>query len=159
MVAGVRSTESILSSHRAVPEAVPTARNVVASLAARYGAGWEDLERIRLIVSEAVTNVVVHAYQDESAGNVHITAAVIEDELTVVVSDDGCGLGCAGISPGLGLGLGLIANGCDSLSIVARPFGGTQLEMRLALRDCTPAARGERTGGSADGGVVSFEGR
>jgi anti-sigma regulatory factor (Ser/Thr protein kinase) len=159
MVGDLRSTESILSSYRAVPEAVPTARNVVASLAARYGAGCDDLERIRLIVSEAVTNVVVHAYDEESAGNVHITAAVIEGELTVVVSDDGCGLGCAGISPGLGLGLGLIANGCDSLSIVARPYGGTQLEMRLALCDGEPPTRVARAGRRTSGDVLSFEGR
>lgn len=127
------SSESVVSSYRAVPDAVPEARNVVASLAARYGAGWDDLERIRLIVSEAVTNAVIHAYRDGRAGKVHVTAAVIGGELTLVVADDGCGLGAAQASPGLGLGLGLIADGCDSLSIGARPYGGTQLEMRLPL--------------------------
>jgi anti-sigma regulatory factor (Ser/Thr protein kinase) len=119
---------------------VPEARNVVASLAARYGANWDDLERIRLITSEAVTNAVVHAY-GEPVGNVHVTAAVIGDERTVVVADDGCGLGSAKASPGLGLGLGLVANACDSLAIVARPYGGTQLEMRLKLSSSeTPSA-------------------
>ena len=105
---------------------------MVASLAARYGAGWEDLERVRLVVSEAVTNSIVHAYP-EPTGNVHVTAAVIDDELTIVVADDGCGLGAAEPSPGLGLGLGLVANTCDAFSIVSRPYGGTQVEMRIVL--------------------------
>jgi anti-sigma regulatory factor (Ser/Thr protein kinase) len=131
---GSLSTESVVCSYRAVPASVPETRAVVAALAGRNGAGCNDLERIRLVVSEAVTNVVMHAY-DESVGNVHLTAAVISGELTVVVADDGCGLGAAGESRGLGLGLGLIAQGCDSLAILARPFGGTQLEMRVALSD------------------------
>jgi anti-sigma regulatory factor (Ser/Thr protein kinase) len=137
-----QSTESVLSSFPAVPESVPEARNVVASVAARYGASWDDLERIRLVVSEAVTNAVVHAY-DAPGGKVHVTAAVISGELTVVVADDGCGLGCAAASPGLGLGLGLVANACETFSIVARPYAGTQLEMRLTLsgRDTAPAGR------------------
>jgi stage II sporulation protein AB (anti-sigma F factor) len=121
-----------LSSFPALATSVPEARNVVASLAARYGAGWEDLERIRLVVSEAVTNSIVHAYR-EPTGNVHVTAAVIADELTIVVADDGCGLGAAPPSPGLGLGLGLVANTCDAFSIVSRPYGGTQVEMRITL--------------------------
>jgi anti-sigma regulatory factor (Ser/Thr protein kinase) len=136
----LRSTESVLSSFPAVPESVPEARDVVASAAARYGASWDDLERVRLIVSEAVTNAVVHAY-DAPGGKVHVTAAVIAGELTVVVADDGCGLGCAPASPGLGLGLGLVANACDAFSIVARPYAGTQLEMRLTLSARNGASR------------------
>jgi anti-sigma regulatory factor (Ser/Thr protein kinase) len=155
-----RSTEGVLSSYPAVPASVPEARDVVASLAARYGANWDDLERVRLITSEAVTNAVVHAY-GEAAGNVHVTAAVIGDELTVVVADDGCGLGSAKESPGLGLGLGLIANACDSLAIVARPYGGTQLDMRLKLSGRqTRAAEPARTPAARPAHeLVSLEGR
>jgi anti-sigma regulatory factor (Ser/Thr protein kinase) len=155
-----RSTESVLSSFPAVPASVPEARNVVASLAARYGASWDDLERIRLIISEAVTNAVVHAY-GEPAGNVHVTAAVIDEELTVVVADDGCGLGAAKASPGLGLGLGLVANACDSLSIVARPYGGTQLEMSLTLSGgrVRAAERARTPGARPAADLVSLEGR
>jgi stage II sporulation protein AB (anti-sigma F factor) len=131
-MASTLSTESVVCSYRALPASVPQARAVVGALAWRNGAGPNDLERIRLVVSEAVTNVVMHAY-DERVGNFHLTAAVIAGELTVVVADDGCGLGAARESRGLGLGLGLIAQGCDSLSILARPFGGTQIEMRIAL--------------------------
>ncbi|HEY4450901.1 MAG TPA: ATP-binding protein [Solirubrobacteraceae bacterium] len=153
-----RSTESVLYSFPALPASVPEARNVVASLAARHGASWDDLERIRLVVSEAVTNAVVHAY-DEEVGNVHLTAAVISGDLTVVVSDDGCGWGCAGPSPGLGLGLGLVANACQALSIVARPYGGTQLEMRLTLCAREREHVVSRPAAQAEASLFSFEGR
>lgn len=159
-MASPRRTESVLSSFPAVPASIPEARDVVAAVAARYGASWDDLERIRLIVSEAVTNVVVHAY-DEPAGNVHVTAAVIAGELTVVVADDGCGLGSAAASPGLGLGLGLVANACEDFSIVARPFGGTQLEMRLTLsgRETHPRRREHAPAARSASNFLSFEGR
>jgi anti-sigma regulatory factor (Ser/Thr protein kinase) len=158
----LRSTESVLSSFPAVAASVPEARNVVASLAARYGASWEDIERIRLVVSEVVTNAVVHAYANtEEAANVHVTAAVIADELTIVVADDGCGLGSAPASPGLGLGLGLVANTCDAFSIVTRPYGGTQLEMRITLsaRGVDAPARRRSHGSTPAEDVLSFEGR
>ncbi len=153
-----RSTESVLYSFPALPVSVPEARNVVASLAARYGAGWDDLERIRLVVSEAVTNAVVHAY-DDAVGNVHLTAAVISGDLTVVVADDGCGWGCAGPSPGLGLGLGLVANACETFSIVARPYGGTQLEMTLTLSGREREPRVSRPAAHPAASFFSFEGR
>jgi len=119
--------------YEAAPGSVRRARLDVAALAARHGAEEEQLERVRLAVSEAVTNALMHGYGGEEARRVQVTAAVIDGELTVVVADDGCGLGAAGASPGLGLGLGVISLGCDALSIVARAGGGTQIEMRFAL--------------------------
>ena len=128
----------------ALPQAIVQARADVAALAQAHGADEEELERVRLAVSEAVTNALMHAYGGDPLREVQVTAAVIEGELTVVVADDGCGLGAAPPSPGLGLGLGVISLGCDRLTVVARAGGGTQLEMRFALR----AGRGPQPRGS-----------
>ncbi|HEV3045901.1 MAG TPA: ATP-binding protein [Solirubrobacteraceae bacterium] len=126
------ASESVEIHFAAVPASLARARATVGALAADRGARPEDLERIRLAVSEAVANVVMHAY-GAARGEVHLTAVVIDGELTVVVADDGCGLGAAPASRGLGHGMRVIAAGCDSLSILRRSNGGTQLEMRFAL--------------------------
>jgi anti-sigma regulatory factor (Ser/Thr protein kinase) len=125
-------SENVEIHFAAVPASLARARATVGALAADRGARPEDLERIRLAVSEAVANVVMHAY-GEARGDVHLTAVVIDGELTVVVADDGCGLGAAPASRGLGHGMRVIAAGCDSLSILRRSNGGTQLEMRFTL--------------------------
>ena len=124
---------SLDTSFEAVAESVGEARLAVASLAAMGGACVDDLERIKLAVSEAVSNAVIHGYGCQPAGAVRLTAVVIDGELTVVVTDDGCGLGRARESEGLGLGLAVIAQLCDSLTMMTWSSGGTQLEMRFRL--------------------------
>ena len=62
--------DALSESYPAVPEAVPLARRSLTSVAAAAGAAGERLEEIRLAVSEALTNAVVHAYRDgEAAGS------------------------------------------------------------------------------------------
>lgn len=135
MSRGGARTLSLDTSYEAVPESVGHARRALAALAALGGASEEDLERIRLAVSEAVSNAVIHAYGHggTGTGTVTLTAAVIDAELTVIVADDGCGFGGAPESQGLGIGLAVIAQLCDSLSMIARSSGGTQMEMRFRL--------------------------
>jgi anti-sigma regulatory factor (Ser/Thr protein kinase) len=112
--------------------------------AARAGAEEEQVDRVRLAVSEAVTNVIEHAYPSDGPGRVHMAAAIEEGELIVLVSDDGLGmtsrpfgpapgLGLRGPSPGLGLGLALMADACDGLTISARSSGGVDVLMRFEL--------------------------
>src|SRR4051812_8612638 len=76
----------------ATPEHIRDARAHVADLARRAGAPTETLDGVRLAVSEAVSNVVVHGYRDRSPGDVTVTAEAEDHELRVVVRDDGCGL-------------------------------------------------------------------
>jgi anti-sigma regulatory factor (Ser/Thr protein kinase) len=119
--------------YRAHAVSAGAARGEVSSFAARNGAAVEDLERVRLAVSEAVTNAVVHAYPAGTPGLVHVSAVVAGRELSVIVADDGCGIDGSAESPGLGFGLNLIEHACASFTITARPGGGTVLEMRFLL--------------------------
>jgi anti-sigma regulatory factor (Ser/Thr protein kinase) len=112
---------------------VGRARRAVGALARAAGATPERIHEIRLATSEAVTNVIVHAYRDRP-GEIHVTAAVAGGELWLLVADDGGGLHPgSGKSGGLGLGLTLIAQACDELTIVKRSSGGTELRMRFRL--------------------------
>jgi serine/threonine-protein kinase RsbW len=134
--------DALSESYPAVPEAVPLARRALTAIAVAAGAAGERLEEIRLAVSEALTNAVVHAYRDGEAGRLHVTAAVASNELWVLVGDDGRGLHAWNDSRGLGLGLSLISGLSDDFSIVTRSSGGTEVQMRFDLKQARVASNG-----------------
>jgi len=125
--------DALNETYPAVAEAVPLARHVLTEVAAAAGAGGERLEEIRLAVSEALTNAVVHAYRGDDTGHFHVTAAVASGELWVLISDDGRGLHAWNDSRGLGIGLSLISGLSDDFAIVTRASGGTEVQMRFDL--------------------------
>jgi anti-sigma regulatory factor (Ser/Thr protein kinase) len=92
----------------------------------------EDSYAVVLAVSEAVTNVVVHAYRDRDAdaepGHVHVTVTLEPDQVLVAVSDDGVGLTPRPDSPGAGLGLPIVAALADRFEVHERT-GGTRVLM------------------------------
>lgn len=145
---------SLDTSYEAVPGSVGQARREVVALAQRDGASDEDLERVRLAVSEAVSNVVIHAYSEQAGGLVSLTAAAIDGELTVLVADGGCGLGGAPRSEGLGLGLAIITQLCDSLTVMTQSYQGTQVEMRFRLRNAQRSGSERADASQEDRGSV-----
>ena len=126
--------DALNESYPAVPEAVPLARRALAAVAAAAGAAGDRLDDIRLAVSEALTNAVVHAYRDHDHGRLHVTAAVASGELWVLIGDDGRGLHAWNDSQGLGIGLSLISGLSDDFAILTRASGGTEVQMRFDLR-------------------------
>lgn len=50
------------------------------------------LNEIKTIVSEAVTNAIVHGYHEDNVSIVSITLSLTEDLLTIIISDDGVGI-------------------------------------------------------------------
>ncbi len=88
---------------------------------------------IVLVVSEALTNVTVHAYVGMPLGPVALTAAVSNGSLHVTVTDEGRGMLPRTDSPGLGLGLGLIARLTDALEISSPGGHGTEICVSFAL--------------------------
>jgi serine/threonine-protein kinase RsbW len=125
--------ETFSATYQAVAEAVPTARQELTDFARRAGAEEERLQAVRLACSEAITNVVMHAYEPSQRGEVQINASYVEDELWVLVADSGHGLRPRENSPGLGLGLALVAQLADEFQMLSRGCGGTELRMRFDL--------------------------
>jgi anti-sigma regulatory factor (Ser/Thr protein kinase) len=87
---------------------------------------------IKLAVTEACTNVVIHAYPD-GEGPMEVRAALGETELTVVVRDEGRGVVPRADSPGLGLGLPLIATLTESLELGTGDDDATEVRMTFRI--------------------------
>lgn len=121
-------------SMTAVPASVPALRSEVARFAAGAGVREPLLSSVKLAVSEAVTNAVLHAYVDGPPGAVHLAARIEEGNLLVEVADDGGGMMPRLDSPGLGVGLPFIADTADSLDISSSPDTGARLLMTFALQ-------------------------
>ena len=123
----------------AVAENVAPIRHAVVDLAARSGADDGVRTDLALAVGEACANVVVHAYPPGDVGPLVVQATISDSEIVVTVVDQGQGMTPRPDSPGLGLGLPLIANLSDRLEIQEGPDGvGTQLEMCFSLRRTAP---------------------
>jgi serine/threonine-protein kinase RsbW len=119
-------------TYPAVAESVPRAREALSTFARAAGATADQLDSIRLAVSEATTNVVLHAYDDES-GWIQLDAGLKAGELWVLIADDGFGMRPRIDSPGLGFGLSLISQVCDEFEIGKRSSGGLEVRMRFAV--------------------------
>lgn len=93
-----------------------------------------DRDAVGLVVSEAVANAVIHAYRDRKPGDVRVSATLNEEGVEVAVVDDGIGLRPRPDSPGVGLGMPLIADLADRVEITAGPRGhGTRIAAHFVL--------------------------
>ncbi len=111
-----------------------------------YDVDAQTLSDIRLAVTEACTNVVVHAYPDGEEGPMEMLATLLGEELIVVVRDAGRGIGPRPDSPGLGLGLPLIASLTESVELGRDEEQRTEVRMTFSLSDVTQLGERE-TGG------------
>jgi anti-sigma regulatory factor (Ser/Thr protein kinase) len=108
------------------------ARRAVVDWAQKHVEDRAILSDIALAITEATTNVVLHAYRDRPLpGSLTVKAEAFEDHVCLCVLDEGSGLAPRVDSPGLGLGLGLIAQVADSADVRAPEGGGTEVVMRF----------------------------
>lgn len=118
---------------RAVADEVGRLRNAVSAAAEAAGVHGMLLHDLRLAVSEALTNAVVHAYRGVAVGEVVVRLRAAAREVEVLVEDDGVGLSPRADSPGVGLGLPLITSVTSASSVSLRPDGGTQVSMTFPI--------------------------
>jgi anti-sigma regulatory factor (Ser/Thr protein kinase) len=115
---------------------VPAIRRAVGDVARGLGADDDVMSQINLAVSEAATNAVLHAYRDraaEDAGDVRVCVRGSAGHLVVHIHDDGMGLAPRSDSPGLGLGLCLMAHETNHFEIRKTPAGGTEVVLHFLL--------------------------
>ena len=121
----------------AAPENVVVARQAITGLCEGLGFPSRATDDVRLAVTEACTNVVVHAYAPDTAtAQLEIEASAVDHELHVTVRDQGRGMGVFTGVAGLGLGLPLIAALTRAVEMRAGPEGiGTEIAMTFAKDD------------------------
>jgi serine/threonine-protein kinase RsbW len=115
---------------------IPVARRAVARYCLDGGMAAELVDDVKLVVTEAVTNVVLHAYDAESSVEraFDLRALFAADELLVSVVDQGRGRGAAPASPGVGLGLRIAREMAAGMRTPAPESGtGTSVELRFRL--------------------------
>src|SRR5689334_24137129 len=89
---------------------------------------------MKMADTEACTNVVVHAYE-EDAGVLEVEMLADETGLTIVVRDHGAGIQprpARAEPPALGLGLPLIAALSDAFELKGSAGQGTEVRMTFA---------------------------
>jgi anti-sigma regulatory factor (Ser/Thr protein kinase) len=128
----------------AVAESCPRARH---ALRAALDGTAVEMAAVELAVTEAVTNVVLHAYRERDStarhGRVRVTLDIDTAGASVAVVDDGLGMTVRADTPGLGLGLSLITNLCDQLEIEQRA-DGTTVHMRFVFASNDPTSEKQR---------------
>ncbi len=69
------------------------ARVTVAAFIAQLDPTMDEMTEIKTVVSEAVTNAIIHGYENDSAGEVTIEVTLESDETVhIVIKDSGVGI-------------------------------------------------------------------
>jgi serine/threonine-protein kinase RsbW len=132
--AGIGREPALRLRVEAVAAEVATVRHAVVALAEARGIASELREDIALAVSEACTNVVMHAYRDRHGpGPLTVEAYLADRHFVVVVADQGTGMAPRTDSPGLGVGLGLIGRLAQHTEIAGSDPAGTTVTMSFAV--------------------------
>ncbi len=131
-------------------EGVGVVRQALTGMADALAFDDAVLSDMKMAVTEACTNVVVHAYDDEG-GQLEVAMLAGDDDLTIVVRDHGAGIQpkpARTEPPALGLGLPLIAALSDAFELRGTAGQGTEVRMTFAfLRERDPADANPVTGG------------
>jgi serine/threonine-protein kinase RsbW/stage II sporulation protein AB (anti-sigma F factor) len=119
----------------ALVEEVGGVRHAAVEFARGEGVRDPPLEDLRLAISEAVTNAVIHAFRmQDQPGTVTVTVRVTLNKFVeAVVRDDGAGMSSRSDSPGIGLGLWLIGSVADAVE-QRSPADGVGFELWMCFR-------------------------
>ena len=105
----------------------------------------EELSDIRTAVSEAVTNAIIHGYEQKTDQTVCMQMKIEDDLLTVTIRDDGCGIDDIELArkpfytskPELersGMGFSVMEAFMDVVTVVSEPHHGTTVVMQKRIR-------------------------
>lgn len=113
------------------PENVALVRHVMGAFADALELSEKALADIRLAITEACTNVVRHAYEEEG-GTMEVAIRPQRDRLEIVVADSGRGIAPSTDRGGPGLGLPMIARLADRVEIDRTVHAGSRVTMSFS---------------------------
>ena len=122
------------------------ARVTVAAFIAQLDPNMDELTEIKTVVSEAVTNAIIHGYENDPNGIVYIQL-IIEDSLIDLTIKD-VGIGIVDVEearqplfttkPDLersGMGFTIMENFMDEVEVHSQPGRGTEVRLRKHLQN------------------------
>ena len=120
------------------------ARATVAAFAAQLNPSIEQLSDIRTAVSEAVTNAIIHGYEQDCTRYVKLRCTIDDTLLTITVRDEGCGIDDIDLArkpfyttkPELersGMGFAVMEAFMDRVEIESAPQRGTTVTMEKRI--------------------------
>jgi stage II sporulation protein AB (anti-sigma F factor) len=116
------------------------ARVAVASFVSQLDPNLNELTDIKTVVSEAVTNAIIHAYDNRKDGVITITTEIEDDQVKISVEDNGAGIEdleqakqpLYTSKPELersGMGFTIMENFMDEVEVVSAVGIGTRITM------------------------------
>lgn len=129
------------------------ARVAVAVFVAQLDPNMEELSDIKTAVSEAVTNSIIHGYQ-EGEGKVTLTCKIEDRVVTISVKDDGCGIEDVNkameplftTKPELersGMGFAFMEAFMDELQVESELGKGTTITMKRTIKGSSEEIRND----------------
>ncbi len=119
------------------------ARVAVAAFIAELNPTMDELADVKTAVSEAVTNAIIHGYEEE-IGKVRLSCTIEEDRIEIVVEDTGRGIADVEqakipfftTKPELersGMGFAFMEAFMDEVEVESAPGKGTTVKMRKQI--------------------------
>jgi len=124
------------------PENVALARIAAASFAAQLEMTLNDLEELKVAVSEAVSNCIIHGYDNQPVGVIRLTTNLYEGTLEIIIDDDGKGIEdveqamqptFSTVPERMGLGFVFMKSFMDEVVVNSTVNQGTQVILRKVL--------------------------
>jgi stage II sporulation protein AB (anti-sigma F factor) len=120
------------------------ARVTVAAFVAQLDPTMDELTEIKTVVSEAVTNAVIHGYDSDPNGIVYITAMIDNGLVELTIKDEGKGIPDVEeartplftTKPELersGMGFTIMENFMDDIEVLSKPDHGTIVRLKKHL--------------------------
>lgn len=120
------------------------ARVTVAAFVAQLDPTMDELTEIKTVVSEAVTNSIIHGYENDPSGIVYINVTIDNGFIDMVIKDEGMGINDVEeamqplftTKPDLersGMGFTIMENFMDEVEVFSQPGLGTEIRLRKHL--------------------------
>jgi stage II sporulation protein AB (anti-sigma F factor) len=126
----------------AKPENVSFARVAVAAFTSQLDLTLNELDEIKVAVSEAVSNSIIHGYENNGNGVIQIEVKLNDEGLEIVIIDSGIGISNIdeALQPAfstdpdrMGLGFVFMQSFMDDFHVESQPSKGTKIMMRKNL--------------------------
>ncbi len=126
-----------------LPENISFARACAGAFAAQLGCTLDEIEEIKLVVSEAVSNCIIHAYENRGNEIITVVISLLDNRtLEIIIEDYGKGIEDIAkvLQPAysseptrMGLGFTFMKSFMDDMEVISKPGEGTSVQLKRSF--------------------------